>query len=193
MRKPIATIVLVVCLLLALPAAHASANATDDRIVQDCQNSATGALSGSYTKSQLRHAKRNLPGDVAEYSGCYDAISQALLATAAENGGGGGDTGSGGGGGVGGVGGTGGGTGAGATGDGAAAGAAPSGPEHVGTEAPVELAGGTPVEPGALPSIGQDAHELPGPLVALLVLLAIAALASAATTIGRRVVARRRA
>jgi hypothetical protein len=53
--------------------------------------------------------------------------------------------------------------------------------------------GGTPIEPGALPSLGQDARELPGALVALLALLGLAALAPAALTIGRRVVARHRA
>lgn len=194
MRTPTLT-ALVVCLLaLAALPATAGANATDDRIVQDCQHSPTGALTGTYTKAQLRHAKQNLPGDVLEYSGCYDAIQQALLAAAA-GGGSGGDGGSNGGGGVGGIGGTGGGsggTGAGGVGAGGAA-SAPAGPPHRGTEVPVAIAGGTPIEPGELPSIGNDAHELPTALVVMLVLLGLAALTPAALTIGRRVVARRRA
>lgn len=181
---------LVVLLLLALAPASASANATDDRIVHDCQHSATGELTGSYTRAQLRHALHNLPGDVLEYTGCPDAIRQAALASAGGRGGGSG-AGSGGDGSGGGAGGIGGGADGGAAGG---AGGAPGGdaPQHRGTEAPVDVAG-TAISPGTLPSIGRDAHALPGPLVALLVLLGLAALTPAAMTIGRRVVARRRA
>jgi hypothetical protein len=179
---------LLLALALALPPAPAGANATDDRIIRDCQHSQTGALTGSYSKQELRHAKNNLPGDVLEYSGCFDAIRQALLASA---GGDGGADGSGpGGGGTGGIGGPGGGGSTGGTT--AGGGGGPPATPHTGTEVPVRVAG-TPVEPGALPAIGQDAHELPTPLVVLLILLGVAALVPAALTIGRRVVAQRRA
>jgi hypothetical protein len=50
---------------------------------------------------------------------------------------------------------------------------------------------GTAVAPGALPEIGQDSHRLPTALLVLLVLLGVAALGAAATTIGRRVVGHR--
>jgi hypothetical protein len=198
MRIPTTVRILAACLaLLALPAASAHANASDDRIVEDCQTSATGLLTGSYTKAQLNHALRNLPSDVAEYSGCYDAIRQAMTAgahgggTGGDQTGGSGDTGGTGGGGSTGTGGTTGGTGA------SGAGAAPD-PQAVaaakpppGAEEPVQLAGAE-IAPGALPEIGRDSHALPAPLLVLLVLLGVAALAAGALTIGRRVVARRR-
>lgn len=189
MRPPIPLpALLVALLLLALSAAPAGANDADNTIIQDCQTSATGALTGSYTKAQLKHARRNLPGDVAEYSGCYDAIQQALLPS---DGGGSGGNGTGGGDGGSGLGGIGGSAEGGTSAGGGAGSTAPPGPPHVGTEAPVKLATGAPVEPGQLPSIGQDAHELPQPLIVLLALLGLAALVPAALTIGRRVVARR--
>jgi hypothetical protein len=189
---------LIACaLLLALPAATAHANATDDRIVQDCQHSQTGALTGSYTKAQLRHAKNNLPGDVLEYSGCYDAINQALIASAGGGGrGGGASSGSGGGGFGGGSGGNGSG---GAGGNGASGGAAGGGAPAIvnarppaGAERPVRVAG-IAVAPGTLPEIGRDSHRLPTALLVLLVVLGIAALVPPTLTIGRHVVARRRA
>lgn len=185
MRRSTALSTLLACLLaLALPAV-ANANAADDRIVRDCQTSQTGALTGSYQKSQLRHALRNLPGDVREYSGCYDAIRQAVLASA------GGDPGGEGGGASpsGGIGGT---SSTGGTDTAGGTAGAPAAPPHNGTESPVEIAG-TAIAPGELPSIGHDAHELPDALVVALALLGLAALVPAALTIGRRVVARRRA
>jgi hypothetical protein len=191
MRTPLALTTLLACLLaLALPAA-ALANATDDRIVADCQHSQTGELTGSYTKAQLRHAKDNLPSDVLEYSGCYDAINQPLLAS----GGGGSSGGNGPGGGGGGGGPVAAGAGApggGVPGASGAAGAPPvaNATPPASAARPVAVAG-APVAPGALPEIGRDAHRLPTALLVGLVLLGLAALAPAALTIGRRVVARR--
>jgi len=193
MRKPNILITLAAsALLLALPAASARANGSDDRIVQDCQHSATGALTGTYTKAQLSHALHNLPGDVLEYSGCYDAINQALLATAARHGGSGGG-GSGGGATSGGaLGGGAGGT-PGAGGSGVAGGSAtvPSAPPPPDAARPLRLAGAS-IAPGTLPVIGRDSHRLPPALVVLLALLGAAAATTAAMTIGRRVVAARR-
>ncbi len=193
MRTPKILITLLACaLLLALPAATAFANAADDRIVYDCQNSPTGALTGTYSKAQLKHALHNLPGDVSEYSGCYDAIHQALLASASSRGGGNGATGGGGGGtGGAGSGGTNPGGGSGATGTGTAA-PVQNAPPPAGAERAVKLAGAA-IAPGTLPTIGKDSHQLPTALVVLLVLLGVAALVPAALTIGRRVVAARRA
>ncbi len=182
-------------LLLALPAAPARANGSDDRIVRDCQHSATGELTGSYTKAQLRHALGNLPGDVAEYSGCYDAIKQALLSAGGggKSGGGNGAGGGAGGSGSGGLpgGGQGGAGGGGPTGSAGVGGATPSVPPPPDANRPLRVAGGT-VAPGALPVIGRDSHRLPGALVVLLALLGVAALLPATLTIGRRVVAARR-
>jgi hypothetical protein len=186
----ISTLFAALLLALALAAAPAGANASDDRIVGDCQHSQTGALSGSYTKQELRHAKNNLPGDVLEYSGCYDAIRQALLASA---GGDGDSDGSAprGSGGTGGIGGTGGSGSSGGTTAGVGGGTALPATPHIGTRAPVQVAG-SPVEPGALPVIGKDAHKLPAALIVLLTLLGIATLVPAALMIGRRVVTHRR-
>ena len=194
MRSPLSLTTLIACLLLlALPAAAAQANASDEQIVRDCQHSATGALSGSYSKSQLRHALNNLPGDVAEYTGCYDAIRQAMTTGGRGRDGdgssGGGTGGSGGGGALGGSGSDGGSGGANGGGGGnvPVANARPP----AGAEKPVQVAGAA-VAPGELPEIGLDSHQLPTPLLVLLILLGVAALAAAALTIGRRVVARRR-
>jgi hypothetical protein len=196
---PLKTLIACLLLLLALPAASARANGADDRIVQDCQHSVTGSLTGSYPKAQLNHALHNLPGDVREYSGCYDAIRQALLASAGANGGNGGNgAGNGNGDGVdgagGGIGGGGGsnGAGGGAGGGAGAPGAIPDAQPPAGAEQPVDVAGAT-IAPGTLPEIGLDSHKLPTPLLVLLILLAATALVVAALTIGRRVVARRRA
>lgn len=188
MRTPnVLPTLLVSLLLLAIAAPAASANASDDRIIDDCQNSATGQLTGSYDKDALRHALRNLPTDVREYSGCPDAIRQALLARLAGTGGGGGSAG-GQGGGAGGIGGATGGE----TGGTVSGGADGSTPAHVGAGTPVAVAG-TSVQPGAIPSVGDDGHELPTALIVLLALLAAALLVPATMTIGRHVVARRRA
>lgn len=178
-------------LLLAVPTA-AHANGADDRIIHDCQNSPTGALTGSYTKSQLNHALNNLPGDVQEYTGCYDAIRQALLAGRGGGRNAGGTGGSGSGGLGGGAGANGGGLGNGAAGGTVAgSGPVPDNPPPPDAAKPVQVAGAT-VAPGALPQIGKDAHRLPTALIVPLALLALAALAVAATTIGRRVVGARR-
>ena len=188
MRRPIFLITLLALMLAS--AAPAAASTTDD-IIRDCQHSPTGELQGTYTRAQLKKAYDNLPGDVREYSSCPDAIHQALLASIANpSGSGGGPTGGGGGGTPGGGDPTGGGSDL--TGGGTATTTPTVVPRNTGSKAPVTLDGGT-VQPGSIPSIGRDAHSLPTPLLVLLVLLAVGALAPAATTIGRRVIARCRA
>jgi hypothetical protein len=192
MRTPTILTTLIACvLLLAVPATHAWANAADNRIIGDCQTSPTGALRGSYQQQQLRHALNNLPGDISEYTGCSDAIRQALRASVgggSSSGGGNGGTGSGG---PGGIGGTGSDGSAGAFDGGGGAGATPEAPPPAGADRPLDVAGAA-VAPGALPELGRDAHRLPTPLLVLLVLLGVAALVPAALTIGRRVVDHRR-
>lgn len=197
MRTPKNIATLIACgLLLAPPAASAWANASDDRIIGDCQTSPTGALRGSYPQQQLNHALHNLPGDVREYTGCSEAIRQALLASAGggdhDGRGAGGQGGGGGGGDTSGGGDTGGGGAAGAPSGGGGGGAVPDARPPAGAEQPVDVAG-IAVAPGALPEIGKDSHRLPTPLLVLLALLGAAALVPAVLTIGRRVVARRRA
>ncbi|HET6448813.1 MAG TPA: hypothetical protein VFG31_06850 [Conexibacter sp.] len=178
--------------LLAVPAS-AWANPTDIRIIEDCQSSPTGALRGTYRQQQLNHALHHLPGDVREYSGCSDAIRQALLAGAGSGGGGGNDGSNAGGGGDGTSGGGANSGGFGST-DGAGSTGASDGPADTppppGAEQPVKVARVT-IAPGSLPQIGKDAHRLPTGVVVLLVLLGIGALVPAAMTIGRRVVGHR--
>lgn len=195
MRTPTILTTLIACvLLLALPTSSAWANTADDRIIGDCQNSPTGALRGSYPQAQLNHALHNLPGDVREYTGCSDAIRQALLASAGGGDGGNGNTSggddAGGGGGTSGGSGTSGSGGTSATGDAGATGSVSDAQPPAGADRPVDLAG-IVVAPGALPEIGQDSHHLPTPLLVLLVLLGVAALVPAVLTIGRRVVGHR--
>jgi len=190
MRTSTILTTLIACvLLLALPASSAWANAADDHIIGDCQNSPTGSLRGSYPQKQLNHALHNLPGDVREYTGCFEAIKQALIAGA---GGGGstGDGGTGGGSAPGGGGSSDAGGGGSFTGDTSAGTPVPDAAPPAGAEQPVDVAGAA-VTPGTLPEIGQDSHRLPTPLLVLLVLVGVAALVAAALTIGRRVVGHR--
>ncbi|MDW5593628.1 hypothetical protein VSS74_04730 [Conexibacter stalactiti] len=208
---------LIALFALALGLAAASAGAaTPDQIIKDCSGSATGLLQKDYSKADLRRAQKEMTGDVIEYTGCPDAIAARLRARAPTNGdgsngsdGSGGDTGGGGGGGGfdGGTGSSGGdyydpapstsGTGAdgtatdGGTGttDPAAAAAAMANPQAGSSEA-VRLAGET-ITPGI--TLDGDARALPTPLIAFLVLLAAGAIGIGLPTIGRRVLARRRA
>lgn len=215
MSKPISLLLLLATLALGavvLAPAVASANA----VLDDCNSSVTGLLTGSYSKRQLLNAKKELDGDSADYSNCPDAIDKALNAlnrrSTSNNGGGGNGGGSGGDGGGSTGGGTGGGTtGGGSTGgdgfgDGGSGGAAgsgdggstPSAPAPVtpagaqpGSDAPVQLAG-TSVTPSIPAAVARD-QSLPTSLIVVLALLGGGALAVGGTTIGRRVLARRRA
>jgi hypothetical protein len=190
MRTVTTLITLVACaLLLALPTAAARANAADDRILTDCQESPNGVLRGRYPLKQLNHALHNIPGDQLEYSGCYDAIKQARLAAlhGGDNGDGGG---SGGGTGSGGTGADGGPSGGSAGGGTDATGEIPNAPPPPGADRALDVAGSA-IAPGALPELGRDAHRIPTSLLVLLVLLTVAALVPAALTIGRRVVGHR--
>jgi hypothetical protein len=189
------TTILIAILLGALALAAPAQASTTDTIVQDCQHSTNGQLSGSYTRKQLETALNNLPADVLEYSSCYDTIKQALLGGKSHTGGGGGTNANGAGGGAGGGGSSGGGAGAPGTG-GSGSPASPSTasapvPQQSGSKAPVALSSGA-VQPGAIPAIGRDGHTLPTSAIVFLALLCAGALACAAATLGRRVIARHR-
>jgi len=209
-----------VVLALGLCAASASAS-TAEQIIKDCSNSDTGLLKGSYSKADLRAARKLVRGDIAEYTGCADAINEALSQNGdnGNNGGNGSDGGdgsdgtgggTGGGDGSGGFGDTGsggslggdgssGGLGSGGTsgGDGTTgapttgAGAAPAPTQQAGSGAPVAV-GGEQITPGIPASFSSDQRALPTPLIVFLVLLAAGAIGFGAPTIGRRVLARRR-
>lgn len=197
MRRTIATTVTVVALLAVALAGGARA-ASPGEIIRDCTRSDTGYLKGSYTVRDLRRALKEVRGDIAEYTGCYDAIKAAIASARRPRAGGGAEDGavspgSGPGGGAA----AGGGAGAGGfdiedqvvVAGGAPDVALPATPQR-GSDAPVALEGAT-IRPGAIPAIGRDANALPSALVVLLALLGAGALGGIATTIGRRVIARR--
>lgn len=228
MRRPFPIIAILLAALALGPAGVAWANAHDNTIAADCSHSSTGLLTHTYPRAELRHALNNLPGDIQQYSGCYDAIKQALVqsgrsrpssggstngtSSGATNsggstGGGGGTSGgsptggtaSSSGGSTSGAGSAGSGTGSpSSSGAGASAGSAASGPatgapvpSHSGTSAPVRLAD-TQISPGTLPAISRDGHALPTPVIVFLALLGAGGLVLGGSTIGRRVLARRR-
>ena len=60
----------------AVAAAPASA-AGRDAIIKDCSDD--GRLSGKYSASELRDARKNLPSDIAEYTDCADVLRRAEL------------------------------------------------------------------------------------------------------------------
>lgn len=60
---------------LATPTAGiSSSNGQTAQILYDCATSRTGLLQRTYSVRVLRIAQRELPGDVADYTGCPDAI-----------------------------------------------------------------------------------------------------------------------
>ena len=74
----------VACLLALLVAAPAAlADSTRTKILRECQE---GRLTGSYTPSQIRDARNNIPDDIDQYSNCRDVLTRALLAGAADSG-----------------------------------------------------------------------------------------------------------
>ena len=182
-------------LLLALPATSAWANAADDRIIADCQDSPTGALRGSYPQKQLNHALHNLPGDIREYTGCSgrDQTGAARQRRRRRDGGGSDGRAA---------------TAAAAAaaigGSGSAAAAAAAQPDErmrARRRSPTRRRRPAPNVRSTWPAppsprarcrrSGSDSHRLPTPLLVLLVLLGVAALVPAALTIGRRVVGHR--
>ena len=170
-------LVMVLTLLVAAPAAMAG---THSEIIGDCYDD--GTLDGSYTPSQIRDARNNLPADIDQYSDCRDVLNRALGGSGAK-----------------GVGGDGFGTG-GVGAGGPAALLTPNGPEEQqaldaagasGGDKPIQVGDGT-VVPGASGfAAGAARNDLPSSLLAALILLALAALASAVPQVRRRVLARR--
>jgi hypothetical protein len=161
-------LVMVLTLLVAAPAAMAGTRAD---IVADCFDD--GRLDGNYTASQIRDARNNLPADVDQYSDCRDVLSRAL------GGSGSNDTGA---------------AGGAVGGGGPLEPLTPAGPDEQraldaaaaeGGDEPIQVGDGT-VVPGASGfAAGAARSEIPGTLLAALILLAAAALA-AATPYARR-------
>jgi hypothetical protein len=62
--------------VLALLALPANAFASADQVIRDCARD--GKLDHSYSNSELRKARNNLPSDLDEYSDCRDVIASAI-------------------------------------------------------------------------------------------------------------------
>jgi len=170
---------MVLTLFVAAPAAMAG---TRDDIIGDCAED--GKLDGSYTPSEIRDARNNLPADADQYTDCRDVLTRALGGTGDKQVGGGSGGGALGGGGS----------------DGPAAPLTPAGPDEqaalekaatAGGDAPVQVGGGT-IVPGAA-GFASDAarNPIPASLLAVLILLGLAALAAAVPYVRRHLHARR--
>ena len=61
---------------LALPAL---ASADSKAVIKDCAED--GSIDGTYTKSELEKARKQLPSDLDEYTDCRDSISDAIAGT----------------------------------------------------------------------------------------------------------------
>lgn len=170
--------------LLSPAAALASGG---DAVIRDCTDD--GRLSKNYTQKQYADALKNIPTDVDEYTDCRDVIRRAQLAGAGGHGGGGGGgstTGGGAGGGA-----TGGGTGGPppATADQALQGASPD--ERAAVDQLRTQGGDVPVQVGERSLTPSDLSRtdlgalstVPTPLLIVLVLLVLAALAGGASAI----------
>lgn len=176
--------------LLVLLAVPATALADAQQIYDDCQDN--GRLDKPYSSSALRKALKEIPEDLAEYDGCGDLIRGALAPV---------DTsgrdpvrGAVGGTGIGGGGGIGGGTsGSSDLPSGNGVGSVPLGPTGKPLNPEIDArpderqsltearsgASVTPTSAGVRP--GAPDSRLPGPLVAVLVLVGLAAMAAGAT------------
>jgi len=177
-------------LLLAVPTAGAG---TRENILRECQG---GTITGSYTPGQLRDARKNIPTDIDEYSGCRDVLARAALS--GRSGSPTDGTGGGGGGGGGGL-------------DGGSIVSAPGGVASGGEtlypagrqeEKALETArkggavsvGDEKIVPGAAGFAADAARNgLPTTLLVVMILLALCAAAAAAPVVHRRVLARRAA
>jgi hypothetical protein len=184
--------ILPVLLVIAGPAhpAHAAS------LLDDCQD---GRIDGTYSQADFRRALRNIPSDFDQYTDCRRVIRRAQLAAAGR----GSEPGGGDGGGTAGAGGGSGGAGGGGTSTEAPTSALRADPLESATPeerrafeqattrggGPVRV-GRAAVRPGAT-GAEAAAGDLPGPLLALLALLAVAGLAYGAAATRARVLARR--
>lgn len=83
----ICTAALALASLTAVTAGAVTTTGTDRgpdmtaRVLYDCATSTSGRLSHRYSVRVLRIAQREMPRDVAEYTGCNRAIEQAIRAS----------------------------------------------------------------------------------------------------------------
>jgi hypothetical protein len=173
LRLALASCVAAVVLTTAAPALAG----TREKILQECQD---GRLTGDYTAKEIRDARNNIPTDIDQYSDCRDVLARALASRA----GGGGGGGAGGGGPAGGGGGGGGG----------GALLTPSSPADNSAIAKAQASGAGPVKVGESaisPGVaglasGAPRTGLPTGTIIVLALLGLAAAASGAPLVRRR-------
>src|SRR4051812_48091001 len=73
------------CLLLGLVVLVPTANAASmTQILRDCADD--GVLQGTYTPSELRKARKNIPTDTDEYTDCRDVLARAAAGAVAGSG-----------------------------------------------------------------------------------------------------------
>jgi hypothetical protein len=197
MKRPSLLAILPVLLLLAIAVPAHPAHAAS--LIDDCQD---GRIDGTYSQAEYRRALRNISADFDQYTDCRRVIRRAQLAAA-----GGGDGGAQGGGteGAGGTGGAGGGSAGPGTGTSTEAPTSALRADQLQSATPEErrafeqatTGGGGPVRvgkaairPGAT-GAEAAADDIPGPLLALLALLAVAGLTYGAAVTRARVLARR--
>src|SRR3954453_5290378 len=162
-------------------------------VIRDCTDD--GVLQGHYTQRQLREALSSIPSDVDEYTNCRDVIRGAAFGGAGGGKGGGGSE-------FGGFQGSGGGGGGGGAADplktatpqerDAIAKAAKEGGNAVQLTDDQGKPLGAPIRPAQVARrTGPGSTDVPTPLLIAAILLALAALAPAAPTLGQRVLPRR--
>jgi hypothetical protein len=60
------------------PVAKAIKAPTANQVLKNCTSSNTGYLSRPYSVRVLKQARKKVRGDIAEYTGCFDAVKTAL-------------------------------------------------------------------------------------------------------------------
>jgi hypothetical protein len=183
LMRRVFVVIAVFCLLA--PAGALASKAGGKRLIEDCRPD--GEINGHYTQADFDYALSHIPSDLNAYTNCEDAIRAARRAAA-----GAGPKGSGG---------AGGGGASGAPPASPAPAPAPSGPTPGEKRAidnasrssgTVNVGGGPPISPGG-PGVTTTSftRAVPGPMLVVLVLLLLGALAAAGPAIRSRVLARR--
>lgn len=68
-------LITLICALLVALAVPSIATASGDDVIRDCAQD--GDLDGDYSQDELDDANENMPSDIDEYSTCRDVIAQA--------------------------------------------------------------------------------------------------------------------
>lgn len=66
------------------PAAKAIKAPTAAQVLKNCTSSTTGFLTRPYSARVLKQARKKVTGDIAEYTGCFDAVRKSLRSARSE-------------------------------------------------------------------------------------------------------------